>query len=707
MKQIGLISVYARCGKVWNQDKSGGKLCLIALFLLCYSMAAKAEDGSRAWLRADSVGTAEVVGSRKSATLSIACAELRNYWKGRPVVLQVRTDKVTRSLGRDGYLLFSDEKGVNVVSCGELGILYGTYHLLRLQETGADCSALYVKEKPVYSYRLLNHWDNLDGTVERGYAGRSLWNWEELPAISSSRYQEYARLNASIGINGVVLNNVNASPQILSPDYLVKVQALAQVFRPYGIKVFLSINFSSPAALGGLPTSDPLDKDVQRWWRDKVRDIYRCIPDFGGFLVKANSEGLPGPQDFGRTHADGANMLADALEPFGGIVMWRAFVYNPGDEDRAKQAYSEFMPLDGAFRKNVVIQVKNGPVDFQPREPFSPLFGAMRKTSVMPEFQITQEYLGFSNHVAYLAPLWKECLDADTYQDGAGSTVMRMTATPLFPGAITAIAGVANIGTDTNWCGHPLAQANWYALGRLAWNPQLTSGEIVEEWIRQTFDMPQDGEQSVKELMLGSREAVVNYMMPLGLHHLFAWGHHYGPEPWCAVPGARPDWMPSYYHKADTFGIGFDRSRSGSNAVSQYHEPLCALYDGAESCPENLLLWFHHVAWQHKMRSGRTLWEELCYKYNEGVQSVRDFQRIWDEVEPYVDMERFQDVQKRLRAQSRDAVWWRDACLLYFQQYARRPIPYELERPQHNLEDMMRFQLNITNFECPPYGFCR
>jgi alpha-glucuronidase len=706
MKQIGLISVYARCGKVWNQGKSGGKLCLIALFLLCYSMAVKAEDGSRAWLRADSVGT-EVVGSRKSATLSIACAELRNYWKGRPVVLQVRTDKVTRSLGRDGYLLFSDEKGVNVVSCGELGILYGTYHLLRLQETGADCSALYVKEKPVYSYRLLNHWDNLDGTVERGYAGRSLWNWEELPAISSSRYQEYARLNASIGINGVVLNNVNASPQILSPDYLVKVQALAQVFRPYGIKVFLSINFSSPAALGGLPTSDPLNKDVQRWWRDKVRDIYRCIPDFGGFLVKANSEGLPGPQDFGRTHADGANMLADALEPFGGIVMWRAFVYNPGDEDRAKQAYSEFMPLDGAFRKNVVIQVKNGPVDFQPREPFSPLFGAMRKTSVMPEFQITQEYLGFSNHVAYLAPLWKECLDADTYQDGAGSTVMRMTATPLFPGAITAIAGVANIGTDTNWCGHPLAQANWYAFGRLAWNPQLTSGEIVEEWIRQTFDMPQDAEQSVKELMLGSREAVVNYMMPLGLHHLFAWGHHYGPEPWCAVPGARPDWMPSYYHKADTFGIGFDRSRSGSNAVSQYHEPLCDLYDGAESCPEDLLLWFHHVTWQHKMRSGRTLWEELCYKYNEGVQSVRDFQRIWDEVEPYVDMERFQDVQKRLRTQSRDAVWWRDACLLYFQQYARRPIPYELERPQHNLEDMMRFQLNIKNFECPPYGFCQ
>ena len=456
-----------------------------------------------------------------------------------------------------------------------------------------------------------------------------------------------------------------------------------------------------------MSTSDPLDEEVRRWWKDKVQEIYRFIPDFGGFLVKANSEGLPGPQDFGRTHADGANMLADALEPFGGIVMWRAFVYNPGDEDRAKQAYQEFMPFDGAFRKNVVIQVKNGPVDFQPREPFSPLFGAMRQTAVMPEFQITQEYLGFSNHLAYLASLWKECLDADTYRDGKGSTVMRMTATPLFPEAITAIAGVANIGTDANWCGHPFAQANWYAFGRLAWNPHLTSGEIAEEWIRLTFDMPQEAEQSVKEIMLESREAVVSYMMPLGLHHLFAWGHHYGPEPWCAILGARPDWMPSYYHKADTFGIGFDRSRTGSNAVMQYHEPLCTLYNSMDSCPEELLLWFHHVPWQHKMRSGRTLWEELCYKYDEGVQHVKAFQRKWDEVLPHVDAERFRDVQKRLKIQVRDAVWWKDACLLYFQQYARLPIPYELERPQHNLEDMMDFKLNITNFECPPYGFSR
>ena len=707
MNQTSVVNIKFLCKAVGCIGASVKRVGLICFLLLCNGAYVCAEDGSWAWLRIDSVGKAEVTCHRKSATLSIARTELTKFWKGKPVVLKLLSNKVTRSLGSDGYAIFSDEKGVKISSCGVRGILYGTYHLLRLQETGVDCSALSIKEKPTYQYRLLNHWDNLDRTVERGYAGRSLWNWDELPEVCSPRYQAYARLNASVGINGVVLNNVNASPQILSSEYLAKIKALADVFRSYGIQVFLSVNFSSPAALGGLSTSDPLDEEVRRWWKDKVKEIYRFIPDFGGFLVKANSEGLPSPQDFGRTHVDGANMLADALEPFGGIVMWRAFVYNPGDEDRAKQAYQEFMPFDGAFRKNVVIQVKNGPVDFQPREPFSPLFGAMRQTAVMPEFQITQEYLGFSNHLAYLAPLWKECLDADTYRDGKGSTVMRMTATPLFPEAITAIAGVANIGTDANWCGHPFAQANWYAFGRLAWNPHLTSGEIAEEWIRLTFDMPQEAEQSVKEIMLESREAVVSYMMPLGLHHLFAWGHHYGPEPWCAIPGARPDWMPSYYHKADTFGIGFDRSRTGSNTVMQYHEPLCTLYNSMDSCPEELLLWFQHVPWQHKMRSGRTLWEELCYKYDEGVQHVKAFQRKWDEVLPHVDAERFRDVQKRLKIQVRDAVWWKDACLLYFQQYARLPIPYELERPQHNLEDMMDFKLNITNFECPPYGFSR
>ena len=691
------------------------RIISILTFVLFFSLfSVYAEDGSALWLRYSTGAKAIIMNKKQSPTLNIAVSELRNFWQGGiPITLEIQKNKELRALGNDGYIIRASKDGnhLTITSSGEQGILYGTYHLLRLQATGqlseSTLKSLNVSEKPDYRIRVLNHWDNLDGTIERGYAGHSLWKWDELPSVVSPRYEAYARANASIGINATVINNVNASPKILSDDYLQKVKVLADIFRPYGLKIYLSINFSSPAALGGLSTSDPLDKEVIAWWKKKAKDIYSLIPDFGGFLVKANSEGQPGPCDYGRTHAEGANMLADVLKPYRGIVMWRAFVYSPTDSDRAKQAYLEFEPLDGKFRDNVIVQIKNGPIDFQPREPFSPLFGAMRKTSVMPEFQITQEYLGFSNHVAYLAPLWKECLDADTYQDGAGSTVMRMTATPLFPGAITAIAGVANIGTDTNWCGHPLAQANWYAFGRLAWNPQLTSGEIVEEWIRQTFDMPQDAEQSVKELMLGSREAVVNYMMPLGLHHLFAWGHHYGPEPWCAVPGARPDWMPSYYHKADTFGIGFDRSRSGSNAVSQYHEPLCDLYDGAESCPEDLLLWFHHVTWQHKMRSGRTLWEELCYKYNEGVQSVRDFQRIWDEVEPYVDMERFQDVQKRLRTQSRDAVWWRDACLLYFQQYARRPIPYELERPQHNLEDMMRFQLNIKNFECPPYGFCQ
>ncbi len=589
----------------------------------------------------------------------------------------------------------------------EQGLLYGVYHLLRLQSTGQAEGDIAVAERPSYGVRILNHWDNLDRTVERGYAGRSLWNWDELPGTLSPRYEEYARANASIGINATVVNNVNASPQILSADYLKKVQALAGVFRPYHLKVYLAINFSSPAELGGLPTSDPLDKDVQKWWKDKVKEIYALIPDFGGFLVKANSEGLPGPQDFGRTHADGANMLADALKPYKGIVMWRAFVYSPDDEDRAKQAYQEFMPFDGKFRDNVIIQVKNGPVDFQPREPFSPLLGAMKQTPVMAEFQITQEYLGFSNHLCYLAPMWKECLDSDTYQLGEGSTIARLTDGELFKHPITAISGVANIGDDVNWCGHPFAQSNWYAFGRLAWNPHLTSADIADEWIRQTFASDPDFREPVKEMMLQSREAIVDYMMPLGLHHLFAFGHHYGPEPWCAVPGARPDWLPSYYHKADAQGIGFDRSSTGSNATAQYHSPLCDTYDHVEACPENLILWFHHVPWTYQMKSGRTLWDELCYTYDRGVQQSRKFQQIWDATAKYVDAQRFTEVQQKLRIQTRDAVWWKDACLLYFQQFSQRPIPYNIERPVHNLPDMMQYRIRITNFECPSFGFTK
>jgi alpha-glucuronidase len=562
------------------------------------------------------------------------------------------------------------------------------FHLLRLMQTHSAISNLDIHETPSYERRILNHWDNIDGSIERGYAGRSLWNWEELPETISPRYTEYARTNASIGINGTVLNNVNANPLFISNEYLLKVATLADIFRSWGIRVYLSVNFSSPAALGGLATSDPLNAEVRQWWKDKVKEIYSIIPDFGGFLVKANSEGLPGPQDFGRTHADGANMLAEALEPYNGLVMWRAFVYDAHSPDRAKQAYEEFMPLDGQFHKNVIIQVKNGPVDFQPREPFNALFGAMQQTPLMPEFQITQEYLGFSLQLAYLAPLYKECLDADTYSKGAGSTVAKVTNGSLFPQAVTAIAGVANTGNDDNWTGHHLAQANWYCFGRLAWNPELTSGQIAEEWLKMTFTNDAAFVEPVKEMLLESREAVVNYMMPLGLAHLFAWQHHYGPEPWLDIPGARPDWMPSYYHKADSIGLGFDRTTAGSNAVSQYFPPLCTIYNDRETCPENLILWFHHLPWEYRMHNGRTLWNELCYKYQEGVNATRRFQEIWNATAPFVDRQRFEAVQSKFEIQTHDAIWWKDACLLYFQTFSRRPFPEDVEWPVHDLKQL-------------------
>ena len=610
-------------------------------------------------------------------------------------------EKTLKSLGYEGYILKSVNKKNKIYTVvtanSDAGLLYGVYHLLRLIQTSQFDENLNIIEKPAYNHRLLNHWDNLDRTVERGYAGYSIWRWDELPAKISPLYKAYARANASVGINGTVLNNVNASPEILSAEYLEKVKAIAAEIRPYNIKVYLSINFSSPKELGGLKDSDPMNPEVQKWWKEKAKEIYSIIPDFGGFLVKANSEGLPGPMDYGRTHADGANMLADAVKPYGGIIMWRAFVYNPDGDDRAKQAYKEFKQFDGKFRDNVIVQLKNGPVDFQPREPFSPLFGAMVKTPVMPEFQITQEYLGFSNHIAYLAPMWKECLDSDTYCKGEGSTVAKTTDGSIYNQKITAIAGVANIGEDLNWCGNHFAQANWYAFGRLAWNHELTSEQIAEEWLKMTFTGDKNFIEPVKEMMLSSRESVVKYMMPLGLHHLFAWGHHYGPEPWCEVPGARPDWLPKYYHNANDTGIGFDRTTSGSNAVSQYNSPLREQFNNIETCPENLILWFHHVPWTHRMKSGKTLWDELCYTYDDGLQEVREYQKIWDKMEIYVDNERFKHVQSRLKIQARDAVWWKDACLLYFQQFSVLPIPYDIERPVSELEDLMKIKLNMTH----------
>lgn len=666
---------------------------LLFLLLPCSLFA---EDGSRLWLRFQPVdrGKTEVVCNSKSPVAGKACQELTNYWRGQSVELRLDNKSVRL---KDGFQLKGNPDKITITAYKEAGLLYGAHQLLRMQETGADISYIDCEEKPAYDIRILNHWDNLDRTVERGYAGYSLWKWSELPEKLSPRYEEYARANASVGINATVLNNVNASPDILREEYLLKVKALADVFRPYGIKVYLSVNFSSPKILGGLDNSDPANVDVKKWWKSKVRDIYKLIPDFGGFLVKANSEGQPGPQDYGRTHAEGANMLADVLKPFNGIVMWRAFVYNPGDEDRAKQACQEFVPLDGQFRDNVIIQIKNGPIDFQPREPFNPLFGTLRKTSQMVEFQITQEYLGFSNHLVYLSPLFKETLDSDTYADGEGTTIARITDGSLRPGKVTAISAVANIGEDINWCGHHFAQANWYAFARLAWNHSLSSEQIADEWLKTTFSLPPEAAAPVKQMMLTSRETLVNYMMPLGLHHIFAFGHHYGPEPWCDVPGARPDWMPWYYHKANEEGMGFDRTKTGSNAVSQYFPPLNDLYNDIETCPENLLLWFHHVPWDFQMKNNRTMWDNLCYAYDSGVQQVREYQKTWDRIEAYVDGQRFRDVQSKLRIQSRDAVWWKDACLLYFQTYSKRPVPYNIERPVHELEDLMKIKLEMKH----------
>ena len=658
-----------------------GSVCFLSLALTLW-----AEDGSRLWLRQTPVNQASVCCLVTSPTLTVAREELAALWKGGEVDLQLCADETHRRLGKEGYTIRTSEGKTVLEAATEQGLLYATYHLLRLQAEGADCTRLDIQEKPAFDIRVLNHWDNLDGTIERGYAGRSLWKWEDLTDSVSARYREYARANASVGINGTVLNNVNASPEILSADYLQKVRKLADVFRPYGIKVYLSVNFASPMKLGGLSTADPLDEEVARWWKEKVQEIYGLIPDFGGFLVKANSEGQPGPCDYGRTHAEGANMLAEALKPYGGIVMWRAFVYSPSDADRAKQAYLEFQPLDGRFRDNVMVQVKNGPIDFQPREPYSPLFGAMPHTPLMVEFQITQEYLGHSNHLAYLATMWNEFYRY------------------VQPSSLKGVAGVVNVGDNVNWCGHDFAQANWYAYGRLAWNPDLSAEEIAREWLAQTFTTDRRFVEPMTQVMMESREAVVDYMMPLGLHHIFAWGHHYGPEPWCEVPGARADWLPSYYHQADKEGLGFDRCRTGSDAVSQYPDSLARVFDSLEQCPEEYLLWFHHVNWNQKLRSGRSLWDELCYKYQKGVDEVRAFQRIWKDMQPYVDAERYQAVAERLDIQARDAVWWKDACLEYFRTFSKKKYPEGVEPPVFTLKELKKVKLPISNYECPTSG---
>jgi alpha-glucuronidase len=580
----------------------------IVLFVLCLATNAWAEDGSRLWLR-----------------------------NKLPQDVTLKIDPTMPD--DDGYRI----KGKTVTARTEMGLMYGRYAFLRGEQG---------ESHPYYKLRILNHWDNLDGSIERGYAGKSIF-WNDRLEIDHTLIEKYAEANASVGINGTVLNNVNASPKMLTRTYINKVKEVADILRPWGIKVYISVNFGSPKALGEVKTADPLNPQVRRWWQKKAKEIYTAIPDFGGFLVKANSEGQPGPFDYGRTHADGANMLADALKPFGGIVMWRSFVYGAKHqgEDRVKQAVSEFAELDGQFRDNVILQSKNGPLDFQPREPYAPIFDQMRKTPQMAEFQITQEYLGQSKHLVYLAPMWGEFFQY------------------VKPSRLVGIAGVANIGLDTNWCGHHFSQANWYAFGRLAWNPTLTSNEIAVEWLKQTFDTD---DKALLGMMLRSREACVDYMMPLGLHHIFKFDHHMGPQPGGYIARYPIEWCPVYYHRANSDSIGVDRSSTGTNATAQYREPYCSLYDNIETCPERFLLWFHRVPWTRRMNSGRTLWEELQWCYNRGVREVDEFATIWQSAKPLIDEQRWREVSKSLEFQQQDARLWRDVCLEYFGQFANK-----------------------------------
>lgn len=592
--------------------------------------------------------------------------------------------------GNEGYVILrgrlNNKQIIIIAGEQERGMLYGVFHFLRLLQTHQPIERLAMESAPKTKVRILNHWDNLDRTVERGYAGFSIWDWHKLPGYIDPRYHDYARANASIGINGTVLTNVNANALVLTPQYLSKVAALADVFRPYGIRVYLTARFSAPMEIGGLKTADPSDPEVQQWWRQKVKEIYEYVPDFGGFTVKANSEGQPGPQNYGRNHAEGANLLAEALAPFNGIVMWRAFVYdNNVPVDRTKQAYDEFKPLDGQFHPNVMVQVKNGPLDFQPREPFHPLFGAMPGTPLMMEFQITQEYLGNATHMAFLAPLFNEVLNADTYAQGEGSSVGKIIDGSLEKHSLSGMAGVANIGNDRNWCGHPIAQANWYAFGRLAWDHALSSADIAEEWIRMTFSNSQDVVSTARQMMLASREVPVKYMTPLGLHHIMGWNHHYGPAPWIKDKH-RADWTSVYYHRADSAGIGFDRSATGSNALDQYAPAVREIYNDPRRCPEAYLLWFHHVSWDYRMKSGKTLWEELCHQYYQGADSVKWMQKQWASLEGKIDADRHAHVSSLLNIQQQEAVWWRNACVLYFQTFAKRPIPIGLEKPDKTLE---------------------
>ncbi len=693
-------------------------------FVLALSLPAFAETGYDGWLRyktlpANLIQTyhphvTSIVAGGNAATIEALRAELSNGCAGLLSATIRTTDTIESDgailvgtpktspliaslkfnlapLGNEGFVIrtlkIKGYKATVIAAQTEIGALYGAFHFLRLLQTGQPISNLNISQKPRLQIRMLNHWDNLNGSVERGYAGKSLWNWDDLPDKIDPRLRDYARLNAALGINGTALNNVNANARSLSADYLKKAAAIANVFRPYGVRVFLSARFSAPIELGGLKTADPFDPAVAEWWKKKADEIYALIPDFGGFLVKANSEGQPGPRTYNRNHVDGANMLAAAVAPHNGIVIWRAFVYDAKDGyDRAAAAYDNLQPFDGKFAVNVLLQVKNGPIDFQPREPFHPLFGAMPKTQIIPELQITQEYLGQSNNLAFLAPMWREVLEADTFAKGSGSTVTKVADGSLFKQKLTGIAGVANTGSDRNWTGHDLAQANWYAFGRLAWNPDLSSEQIADEWTRMTFTNEVNSVRTITKILIESHEAVVDYMTPLGLHHIMWGGHHYGPAPWWNKEN-RPDWNPTYYHRADEKGLGFDRSASGSNSITQYFPPVRNQFANLQTTPEKFLVWFHHVPWDYRMKSGRIFWDELAVHYQRGVDWVRAARKNWDSLSGVIDAERHAAIAKKFAIQERDAIHWRDACLSYFQTFAKRPLPTDVEKPQKTLDE--------------------
>jgi len=711
------------------------------IFLSLWMFATKilfAEDGYRLWQRYDKVENIALLQYYRnkisgiqlnvsSATLKVANEELSTGLEGllgkkiynintinnntilactlasSSFVQSLFSAAEFSQLGKEGFLIQTKQnnnKAITVITANsDIGVLYGVFHFLRLLQTNQSIDNLKIVSVPKLKLRMLNHWDNLNRTVERGYAGFSIWDWHKLPLYIDKRYIDYARANASIGINAVSLTNVNANSTVLTKPYLEKVKALADVFRPYGIKVFLTARFSSPIELGKLKTADPLNDSVKNWWNEKVKEIYSMIPDFGGFLVKANSEGQPGPQNYGRSHADGANMLAEAVAPYNGIIIWRAFVYSDvNPEDRHKQAYNEFVPLDGKFKSNVMVQVKNGAIDFMPREPFHPLFGAMPKTPLMIEFQVTQEYLGQATNLVFLAPLFKEVLQSDTYYKGKGSSVAKIIDGSLADHSLNGMAGVANIGNDINWCGHPFAQANWYALGRLAWDYDLSSEQIADEWLRMTFSNNNSFIATASKLMLQSREIYVQFTNPLGLHHIMGTGNHYGPAPWVSNQ-SRPEWNPVYYHKADSIGIGFNRTSSGSNAIAQYLPDARKQWEDIKTIDEKYLLWFHHVSWNYKMKSGNTLWNELCWNYYTGASSVKEMQLTWNSLIQFIDKDRFEQVAMLLKTQYEEAKWWRNACLLYFQTFSKQPISAEYEQPDKTLDyyKSLKFQFAPGN----------